>query len=88
MEARMLKVTVGKLKADMAATLNKTAFGGERFLIERRGKPVAALVPLEDLRILEEAADRFDAQEAMRRVADPEDETISYEELCRELGWK
>lgn len=84
----MLKVTVGKLKADMAATLNKTAFGGERFLIERRGKPVAALVPLEDLRILEEAADRFDAQEAMRRVADPEDETISYEELCRELGWK
>ncbi|MGC8724875.1 MAG: type II toxin-antitoxin system Phd/YefM family antitoxin [Acidobacteriota bacterium] len=84
----MIKVTVGKLKTDMADTLNKAAFRGERFLIERRGKPVAALVPLEDLKILEEAEDRLDAQEATRRLADPQDEIITYKELCRELGWK
>ena len=35
----------------------QVAIGGERFVIERRGKPVAALISIEDLKRLEETHD-------------------------------
>lgn len=34
-------------------TLNRAAYGKERLVLHRRGKPVAALIPIEDLKLLE-----------------------------------
>jgi len=45
-------------------------------VVHRRGKAVAALIPLEDLALLEELEDRADVQEAERRLADPNDKAI------------
>lgn len=58
----------------------------ERIVLQRRGKDVAALVPLEDLALLEDLEDRLDVEEAQRRLADPNDKTIPYEQVRRELG--
>ena len=35
-------------------TVNRAAYGKERIILTRRGKPVAAIVPLEDLELLDE----------------------------------
>jgi prevent-host-death family protein len=47
--------TVGstEAKAHLSALMARAGYGGERFLIERRGRPLAALVGVEDLKRLE-----------------------------------
>ncbi len=47
------KVRVTEAKARLSALMARVGYGGERFLIERRGKPLAALVGVEDLERLE-----------------------------------
>ena len=54
--------------------------------MHRRGKAVAALIPLEDLALLEELEDRLDVEEAERRLADPNEVPIPYEQVQKELG--
>lgn len=72
-----------------AETLNRVAVGKERIVLTRRGRPVAALVPVEDLRLyerlLEEYEDRLDVQAARAALAES-DERIPYEKIRRELG--
>ncbi len=42
-----------KAKAQLSALMARVGYGGERFVIERRGRPLAALVGVEDLARLE-----------------------------------
>ena len=56
-------------------TLNRVAFGNERVVVRRHGKEAAALVPMDDLALLEkaieDAEDRLDVAEAERILSDP-----------------
>lgn len=47
-------VNAAKAKAQLSALVAGVAYGGERYIIERRGKPLAALVSLADLKRLEQ----------------------------------
>ena len=47
-------VRVTEAKAQLSALMARAGYGGERFLIERRGRPLAALVGVEDLERLED----------------------------------
>jgi antitoxin (DNA-binding transcriptional repressor) of toxin-antitoxin stability system len=62
---------------------------GERVVVVRDGEHVAAIIPAEDLalleRLIEEAEDRIDVEEAQRRLDDPDDEIIPYEQARRDL---
>jgi antitoxin (DNA-binding transcriptional repressor) of toxin-antitoxin stability system len=44
---------------------------GERVVLRRGKKPVAAVVPIKDLRLLEEIEDRRDAELARKALAEP-----------------
>jgi prevent-host-death family protein len=50
-----MATTVGthEAKTRLSEYLNRVAYGGERIVVERHGKPIAALVSVEDLRRLE-----------------------------------
>jgi prevent-host-death family protein len=53
--AAMIKsVSVAEAKSRFSELVNRASYGRERFLIERRGKPVGAIVSAEDLAQLEE----------------------------------
>ena len=67
-------------------SLTRVVTNGERVKVHRRGKAVAALIPLEDLALLEELEDRLDVEEAERRLADPHEVPIPYEQVRKELG--
>jgi prevent-host-death family protein len=54
-----------------AEMVNRVRYGSDRVVILRRGKPVAAVVPVEDLRLLELLEDRLDIEAARRALADP-----------------
>ncbi len=72
-----------------AEILNRAAEDKERVVLTRAGKPVAALVPIEDLEWLESIEDQIDAEEY--RAAKEEFErsggkTIPLDEVVRKLG--
>jgi prevent-host-death family protein len=63
----------------------------DRVILTRRGKPVAALVPIEDLNFLEALEDQLDAEEFQRAKEELErsgEPTIPLEEVVRKLGIK
>lgn len=62
-------LSAGKARQDFAETVNRVAYGGERIVVHRRGRKLAALIPLEDLALLEELEDRQDAEAARRALA-------------------
>ena len=80
----MTRLNVMEAKKTFGKTLNRVAFGKERLLLERRGEDVAAIVPLEDLRLLEELEDRFDLETARKALQEPG--SVSLEALKKELG--
>jgi len=54
----MQKVSVANAKSHLSELIAKSSFGHERFVITRRNKPVAALVSLDDLQIIEQHEER------------------------------
>jgi prevent-host-death family protein len=60
------RVGTHEAKTHLSEYLNRVYYRGERIVIERHGKPVAALVGVEDLARLESAPE--DAEERYRRA--------------------
>jgi antitoxin (DNA-binding transcriptional repressor) of toxin-antitoxin stability system len=80
----MTKMAATAVRDAFGDTVNRVAFKGERIVLERHGKAVAALVSVEDLSLLEDLEDRADLEEARRALQDPE--RIPYEEIRRKTG--
>jgi prevent-host-death family protein len=59
-----------KAREGFSDTINRVAFGKERVILRRRGKDVAAVVPIDDLRLLEELEDRIDLIDARAALAE------------------
>jgi prevent-host-death family protein len=78
------KETVAVARQSFSEVLNRAAYGRERIIIKRRGKNLAAVVPLEDLELLEELEARMDLDEARRRMK--ETGSTSWTKLKKELG--
>jgi prevent-host-death family protein len=67
--ARKETLSTGAARDKFAEVLNRAAFGKERVVLTRRGKPLVAVVPIEDVELLEELEDRADADEARAALA-------------------
>lgn len=82
----MTSVTAKDLKDHPADVLGRVQYGNERVVVTRYGKEVAAMVPIEDVRLLERLEDLADAEDALKAIAEAEREgTVSLAELVREL---
>ncbi len=84
----MQHVSTSEARKDFAEIINKVAYGKEPVIIGRRGKELAAVIPMRDLRLLErlieEEEDRLDVAEASRIEAE-EPESIPWDEVRRDL---
>src|SRR3954464_15066610 len=47
------EVPVTQARADLAELVSRVGYSGERILLTRHGRPLAALVPVEDLEAIE-----------------------------------
>ena len=71
----------------LAEVLNRVAYAKDRVRITRRGKEIAAVVPIEDLELIEKLEDKIDLQEAEEALAEARDKgTIPLEKIREELG--
>ena len=86
-EHRAGHVTVSEARQDFAELVNRVAYGHERVRIVRRGREIAAIVPIEDVEFLGRLEDEYDLQEALAVLADPETANpIPLEQVKAELG--
>ena len=80
----MKTVEASQLRQGIADALNSVAFAGERIAINRHGKRVAVLVPIDDLALLEALEDRLDVQLAKQALK--EKGTIPWAQVKKALG--
>ncbi|MGO8932643.1 MAG: type II toxin-antitoxin system Phd/YefM family antitoxin [Bryobacteraceae bacterium] len=83
----MPSVSTVEARNEFSTVLNRAAFGKERVILARRGKAIAAIVPMDDvklLRALEDRADLADAIAAEREAL--EKGTTSLADLKRDLA--
>ncbi len=55
----MDQVSTTQLRCAIGQTVSRAEFGKQRTIIQRRGKPVAAIVPIEDVEMLEALEERL-----------------------------
>lgn len=82
-----MNVSIAKVRNNLADALNRAAYGGERVILERRGKPVAALVSMDDLGLLEQLENEADLK-AVRKARQQGGKPIPLAKIKTRLGMK
>ncbi len=85
----MARLPSAKVRKDFSETVNRVAYGRERIVLHRRGKDLAAMIPVEDLALLEEIEDRLDVEEAekiLARAKAKREKPIRWEKAKKKLG--
>ena len=81
----MAKMNASAVREEFSDALNRVAYGGERIVVERHGKEVAALIPVGDLEALRALEDRIDLEDAVEALKEP-GPNVTLAELRDELG--
>lgn len=76
---------ISEARGSFSTTVNRAAFGGERVVLTRHGKRIAAVVPIADLELLESLEDAIDLDEARAALAQGGDARVSWDDLKRQL---
>jgi prevent-host-death family protein len=67
--------------------INRVVHNKERVILTRRGKEIAAIVPLEDLLLLQETQDRHDLREAIDALKEARHKgAMTLEQLKEDVG--
>lgn len=83
----MSNLSAAKVRSEFAEVINRVAFGKERVGINRRGKVVAVMVPIEDLEIIEALENKIDLHEARAALKEAKTKgTTPLSKLKTELG--
>jgi prevent-host-death family protein len=69
----MSNATVVELRENLSELLGRAQHGNERVTITKNGKPVAAIVSIEDLDLLRAIEDRIDLDAARAALREAED---------------
>ena len=83
----MDSVNTTEARDKLADVLNRVAYAKDRVRITRRGRDIAAVVPIEDLELIERLEDEIDIREAKKALEHARNHgTIPWEEAEKELG--
>jgi prevent-host-death family protein len=81
-------ISTSEARERFSDLINRASYGQERIILTRRGKPVAAVVPFEDVQWMEDVEDEEDiaaVKEAKEGIARGE-KTYSLDEVMKDLG--
>jgi len=80
------RLSISAARAALPETVNEVAVSGQRVVLHRRGKDIAALIPIEDLELLNRIEDEADRKAARR--ARKERGTVPWETVKARAGVK
>ena len=84
-----MTIPASKARAEFAELVSRAAHQGERILVSRNGKSVAAIVPAEDVALLEELEERGDlaaVRAALRETKRRREKPIPWDRARKMLG--
>lgn len=79
------RLPASKAREKFADILNEVSVRGDRVVLDRHGKAVAAVIPISDLEMLEDLEDRYDIESARESLSES-DERIPWERVKATLG--
>jgi prevent-host-death family protein len=77
------KLTASEARQNFSDILSRAEYRGERVIVHRGKKAVAAVVPIEDVELLERLEDEIDVAAARKALKDPR--TILWEKIKKDL---
>jgi len=80
----MTTVSMTEVRHIFTELADQVRINGERVCISKNNKPALALVPLEDVRLLEMLEDMIDLKEALEAFEEPG--SINHETFRKKLG--
>jgi prevent-host-death family protein len=80
----MKSIPITEARTRLGVLTNRAGYRGERILLTRNGKPLAAIVPFEDAEFMQRREDERDVREAKRVLASAR-KPIPYNQLRKEL---
>ncbi len=78
-----VKLTASLARQNFSDILSRAEYRGERVIVHRGKKAVAAVVPIQDVELLEKLEDEIDIAAAREALKDPR--TISWEKIRKDL---
>lgn len=81
----MNSIAITNARASLSELINKVAFGKERVSLTRQNKPVAYLIPVEDMQLLEQLEDKADLLELENDLESLAEPAVSIESVKSEL---
>jgi prevent-host-death family protein len=84
------KISAMKVRQNLGQVMNEVALRGDDYVVERAGKPLVAIIPMEKYRKLQRDLDEFweevkSFQQSVRDV-DPKEADAAIEEAVLEAG--
>jgi len=79
------KISTANARKNLSNIVNRVSFGKEPIILTRRGKDIAALVGMDELRLLEELEDHIDIADAIKALKEP-GEDIPAAQFWKKLG--
>ena len=80
----MNTISTVKARGNFSDLVNRSAYGKERIVLTRRGKGIVAVVPIDDLELLEELEDHLDLEEAKKALKEPG--SVPWKKVKADLG--
>ncbi len=78
-------ITTADARKNFADIVNTVAYGNEPVVLTRRGQEIAALISIEELKLLQKIEDYIDTEDALKSLNEP-GANIPADEFWRKLG--
>jgi len=83
----MTTMSAAKARSHFSDLINRVAYAKERIILTRRDRGVVAVVPVEDVELLEELEDRVDLNEARAALAEADKKgSVAWDKIKADLG--
>lgn len=80
-------INTAEAKEEFSELINRVAHHKERIILTRRDKEIAAIVPMEDLHLLQASEDKTDLNEAASALKEARAQgSITLDQLKEEIG--
>lgn len=80
-------LNTAEAKEQFSDLVNRVIHNKERVILTRRGKEVAVIIPIEDMKLLQESQDKLDLREATEILKEARaNGTITLDQLKDEIG--
>lgn len=77
-------ISVTKVRENLSEIMGEVRFAHRRIMLSSNGKNIGAIIPLEDLELLEAIEDKIDIELAEK--ADKDGKTYTFDEVLQEMG--